>query len=110
MTKAGHGKIARAQNGDFELIDPLDYMLLDKLEANGTMLGGLYPLGTTVTSLKGKFPMLDSNQISSRLRIMNAMGLLAKVQMVGGAGRGAWQRSAIGDAELDKWKEQHGTD
>lgn len=95
----------RAARGEYELVEPLDYLLLGELPEAGTMLAGLYQIGSTVAELEKKFP-LTSSQIHARIRSLHVQGLVVKVKTFGtGAGKWSWQRSEEGSALVDKWKE-----
>lgn len=97
----------KAARGEYELIEPLDYLLLSELPEIGTTLAGLYQIGSTVAELEKKFP-LTSSQIHARIRSLHVQGLVTKVKQMGSAGKWAWQRSEAGTAVVDKWKETQG--
>lgn len=103
----------RGQAGDYsDLVLPLDRMILENLTPEGTTMSGLYPIGSSVISVvkainanhKGA---LISSQVSSRIRIMNQLGLVVKVKSLGQGhgGKAAWQRSVKADELLKQWSE-----
>lgn len=94
-----------AKKGDFSwMVEPLDYLILKELPDEGTNVGGMYQLGTTVSSMSEKFPV-GSNVLSGRLRALSMGGLTRKIRMVAES-RGkdyAWQKTVFGKEVLDKW-------
>lgn len=94
---------------DYELIVPLDYVILDRLMDEGTMMGGIAPLGTAVSELRKRKPLdiLTPEEVSARLRNMNTQGLAIKVRTSGNK-RFVWQRSAEGLRMLTEYLEAHG--
>lgn len=100
----------RAARGEYELVDPLDYLILDKLQPEGTLFAGLYPLGDTVKALGAKFDQvkggLTGSFIVARLRPLRLQGLVVP-KNAGSSTRGktVWQRTARGTEVLTKWKE-----
>lgn len=106
----------RAARGDFEdLVLPLDFKILSFLPEVGELFAGLYPLGETVLNLSKKFVEvpggLPTPVITSRLRVMKAMGLVAPTRSgVGSAGNHVWQRTAAGTKYInDQKKASNGT-
>lgn len=91
-----------AKEGKISLVEPLDYLIMDTIQDEGTMLGEFYPLGTTVRDLvQNQFKGLDSDMISGRLRAMEQYGLTQHVQMPGARG---WQTTKMGQEWLTEWK------
>lgn len=98
-----------AARGEYDLVEPLDYLILELMEPEGSMVSGLYPLGTTVISMNKKLK-LSSPVISSRVRILHLMGLTKKVHSLGsGTGKKAWQRTPEADRLLKEWRESNGS-
>jgi hypothetical protein len=106
----------RAKRGEYELVEPLDYRLLEKLPPEGTTAFNLYPIGTTVKELSKDFKQIPQTQISARIRSMHVQGLAKKVRMLGAElgeqrkGRAsagsAWQLTESGAKLLANWKEK----
>lgn len=97
--------------GTLELIEPLDYLILDQLPIEGTMFAGAYPEGTTVLKLReiiagGK---LASSTISQRVRYMATYEMVVKVKGLGQHGRYVWQRTQKGDAMFKEWRARNGS-
>lgn len=99
-----------AEKGDLSfIIEPFDWIVLDLLPDEGTTVGGFYQLGTTVKDLKDnnfKDADLTSDQISGRIRTLGAAGFARQVQMVGGRGKIAWQKTVKGKEVLATWQQQ----
>lgn len=96
----------RAREGDRSwLVEPLDYLLLQELPDEGTNIGGLYQLGTTIEAIAKKYDGLTSGVASGRIRAMNLAGMTKKVKMVAGGngGKYAWQITPFGKEVLEKW-------
>lgn len=92
----------RVKKGDLTvLIDPLDYLILDKTLDEGTMMGDYYPLGTTVKSLVKQFKGLTSDQVSGRMNLLRQADLVKTIRVTGG---NAYQRTRLGKEILEKWK------
>lgn len=102
----------KAKRGEYTLVEPLDYMILDFLHEDGQMFAGLYPLGDTVQGLHKKFTKeqqaaLPAVSLSSRLRVMNIQGLvIIKYSGVSAGGKMIWQRTKAGTGVVKKWKEE----
>lgn len=105
----------KAARGEYSLMEPFDYMVLEKLPEVGTLFAGLYPLGETAKSLISKFPKIEgkpipSTTMSSRLLVLHKQGLVSKIDTtVPGTGtRGSWQRTRAGTKLYKEWKEKTG--
>lgn len=99
----------RSARGDYELIEPLDYLLMEKLPEVGEMFAGLYPMGETVQNLSKKFPtpngLLDTTTITNRMRALDAQGLTSHTRSaISSNGSKIWQRTAKGTDLVRKWK------
>lgn len=91
----------QAEEGKFSLVMPLDKMIVEKLPLEGTLFGGLYPLGETALNLRKKhFRELTPDQISARLRSLQEQGLVASSPSVGTGGTLIWQRTKRGEDVL----------
>jgi hypothetical protein len=98
----------QARAGTLELIDPLDYLILDKLPKEGTTMGGIIPLGLSArdlaaTALKG---VLEGNAVGGRLTMMKMAGLATDVRTLGHKQSGirGWQITSLGEKYLADWK------
>lgn len=100
----------RAAEGDYDLVIPLDFKILEEMPAFGTTLAGMYELGTTVGSIAKTYPMVSSGSIAARVRNLHAMGICHMVKLIGGPGGAgktiAWQRTELGDRLLKEWKDK----
>lgn len=107
--KPGYERIAdKAARGVYSLVEPLDYLILDKLVDEGTTMGGYYPLGTTVVNLVKQFEkQVPSSVISGQLRSMYIQGLVVKIKIAGATAGHAWQRTERGVKALNEWKERN---
>lgn len=91
------------------MVVPLDFMILDKLPDEGTLMGGYFPITAFVEELGERhFKELTSDQIGGRLRSMAAIGLTVMVKTVG-AGKQSrrqhgWQRTEKGKEVLAAWQ------
>jgi hypothetical protein len=102
------GLASKAARGEYELVEPLDYMILDLLQDEGSMFADLYPLGETVPALVKKLGgKLTNSQLTSRVRILHIQGLIVqKKSLTNKSGSTTvWQRSKVGASLLNKWKE-----
>lgn len=94
----------RAAVGEYELIDPLDYKVLEVLPEEDAMFAGLYPLGETAQAISKKFDgVLDSHQVAQRLRVLSHQGLAVKKKALGSAETSIWQRTATGKEVFETW-------
>lgn len=91
---------------DLKLVDPLDYLILEKLPNEGELMGGYYPVAETVAKLRKKhFPDLSADEISGRLRSMLAADLTKHVNLGKGDQKG-WQITKRGRTVLEAWQQQ----
>ncbi|HXJ63280.1 MAG TPA: hypothetical protein VNN79_05960 [Actinomycetota bacterium] len=100
----------RAASGDYELIEPLDWYIIEMLHDEGEMFAGLYPLGDTAETIAKKFTQvkggLPVTVLSNRLRNLHAQNLVVRVEKAPGtAGKSIWQRTATGKKLYLAWKE-----
>ena len=105
---------ARAVEGDLsQLVDPLDFLLLEELPDEGTTVGGLYQVGESVQSLAKKFTQrsgvdLTTTLIASRMVSLKYHGLSRGVKMLGrNRGGNAWQRTVFGKEVAEEWRRNH---
>lgn len=101
----------RAARGEYQLVQPLDTMILKLLPTEGTLFGGLFPLGETTVNLAKKLSdeagqKVPVGIISTRMRVLHAQGLVVMVNSVGrpAGGTTVWQitkrgAEAIGSKE-----------
>lgn len=110
LTKRAKDLAAKAARGEYELIEPLDTMILDLLPVQGSLFGGLYPLGETVQNLEQKFKgQVKITTISTRLRLLHIQGLAVKTNSVSeGRGSTVWQRTSAATNLLNNRKEKKG--
>jgi hypothetical protein len=95
----------KSARGEYELVDPLDYMILDKLQDEGTTMGGYYPLADSVPGLrKAHFSDLPNTVVSARLRVMHIQGLVLQVKTVGS--KMGWQRTEAGKGVVEAWRQR----
>lgn len=103
-------RYVRAADRELDLVDPLDYLILAQLPNQGELMGGYYPVVTTVRDLKKRhFPQLGPSAISGRLRSMELVGLTMPVKVGGGGGGSSqrgWQITKKGKAVLAEWQQR----
>lgn len=89
------------------MIEPLDYVILDKLPEEDTNVG-LYQIGDTIKALRKKLgeDNISTGSLSARVRLLNMTGLVRSVRMVGTSGSAAYQTTVRGKEVLDRWKAQ----
>src|SRR5262245_22637427 len=100
--------LKRFKEGDRSMIvPPLDYLIIEQLPKEGTLAGGLYPIGETVPSVVKKLggKPLTTAIVSSRVRILGLVGMATKKKGVGGVGNFVWQITPLGEEELRTWKQ-----
>jgi hypothetical protein len=98
----------RFKEGDRSmLVEPLDYRIMELLPKEGTLAGGLYPIGESVPGIVKKLGggPLTVSMVSSRVRILNVLGLAVKKKGVGGVGNFVWQITKSGEEEVASWKQ-----
>lgn len=101
---------AKAARGEYQLIEPLDYKIMEALPEEGAMFAELYPLGETVANIAKKLPKaggkpLPSSLIQTRIRMMKVQGLVINTNSVGGSRGSVWQRTKVGTEVFNRWKE-----
>lgn len=84
--------------GEYELVEPIDTLVMEMIPEEGTLFGNLYPLGETAKSLAKKLStkeaVLTATMVSQRLRALNIQGLVVKKKSIGsGGGSLVWQRT-----------------
>lgn len=103
----------KAKRGEFNLVEPLDYLILEKLPEQGSLFGGLFPLGETVANIAKNLPKLEgkmfpSDIVTSRVRSMQLQGLTLHTK--GATSTRIWQRTPRATQLFNAWKEkQRGT-
>lgn len=109
-TKGVEKLAEKGRLGNYQLIEPLDLILMGHLPKEGALFGGLYPLGETVQNLYLKFEKkVKITTISTRLRVLNIQGLVVNTMSVSeGRGKTVWQRTPKGDQLLADRKEKKG--
>lgn len=97
----------RAAEGEYELVDPLDYLILDNLPEEGTTIGGILPLGATVSDIaKNKLGIeVESSMISGRMVSLKTAGLAVVISMARSDSAG-WQITKLGEKILAEWKDK----
>lgn len=102
-----HHLAEKAAAGIYNLVAPIDYLLLSFLPDEGELFAGLHPMTESVQNLKKKFStdqqkVLTSSLVSTRLRVLALQALAVRVKI--GERDGGWQRTPAGVAELKKWE------
>ena len=92
--------------GEYSLVEPLDYLILAELQEEGTLMGGYYPLATHVKALHKHFKKeLPITMLSARLRVLHQQKLAVPVgassQRISG-----WQRTAKGKELVEAWQQE----
>ena len=105
----------KIEQGIYELVAPLDYMILDFMPEEGAMFAGLYPLGETAANLLKKFTpeqqkAMKSTLIAARLVSLNVQKLAINMRAGGTTEKRVWQRTKKGTEVLNEWKETNGGD
>jgi hypothetical protein len=101
----------KAKKGNYYSPMPLDFELLRRMPAEGTMLG-FHVLALTAkhitTELNKTAPpggALTSHNVTARLRSMHVAGYVTPVQVMGASTSGqGWQRTPKGEAFLKEQK------
>lgn len=93
------------------LIVTVDVPILELLPREGTLVGGLRPLGMTMNGVRDrlntKYPdaRLTSNELSTRLRVLHHYELVTTVAIMGASGRHGWQITETGQRWLDEHRD-----
>jgi hypothetical protein len=91
--------------GIYEMVEPLDYLILDALPKQGMTLGGVTPLGETARNLQAtKFSVLEVSAIAGRLHALGAAGLAVPIKMAAAKGSKGWQVTPQGRKYVEAWK------
>jgi hypothetical protein len=93
------------------LVEPLDFLILDLLPPEGTTAFGVYPDGQTAASLSKQIGegRLKTSTFSTRLRVLKLMDYTTSKRGISGATKGqVWQRTEAGEKALHRWKADHG--
>lgn len=95
----------KLERDGIELVDPLDYKILELLPVEGTTMSGLYPLGTLVKEVSRTLK-IPSGVATGRVRYMDYAGLVKQIKALGsGTAKHAWQRTFLGDKYLTEWRD-----
>jgi len=112
MPKGGmYERIAeRAAQGDFTLVEPMDYMILGHLNDEGTMFANAYQLAHTATQLsRDVFSSAITPQvIGPRMNSLKTQGLVVGVKVPGNLGKNAYQRTMTGKKIYEDWSRKNG--
>jgi DNA-binding PadR family transcriptional regulator len=105
MKEAGWQNLKqRAARGDYDLVDPLDYLILEMLPDEGELVMNFYPLAVTANELiKKKFTMFSPGQMAGAIKRLQIQGLAARVRTSGTKSFG-YQRTAKGKELFVKWQ------
>lgn len=90
----------------FEMVEPLDYLILDMLPNEGTLFAGAYPSGKSVSELKREIGegQISSGTFSRRLQAMSEEDLVVVKKGVGTNGDRIWQATPRGRNVVERWK------
>lgn len=91
-------------DGQYQIIEPLDYLILEQLQDEGTLMGGYYPLATNVAALKKHFKELPSTLLSARLRVLGMQDLVVNIATAGS--KNGWQRTPKGKELMEAWQQR----
>jgi len=86
--------------------EPLDYLILDILPVEGTLIFGAYSDGKTsaeISKLVGD-GTIPTTLIGNRVRVLHELGLVIRLLGLGTSGRNIYQRTQFGTELLAKWK------
>lgn len=95
------------ETGEYELVLPLDTLILGVLEKEGSTFGGLYEIGTPAPEIIKKLSLdgkMKASQVGSRLNTLRMQGLAKRVRLLGAKSGWGWQRTGAGDVLLAKMK------
>lgn len=95
----------KAAKGEYELVEPLDYLILERLPDEGELVMGYYPMAATVPQLRkeGFGEVLSAGEMGGALKRLNIQGIVARVTTRGTKSFG-YQRTELGKNLLKKWK------
>lgn len=106
MSKSGEWKnlTQRAKEGNYDLVEPLDYMIIDLLPNDGELVMGYYPFAKTPRHLQEeKFKELSVAEIAGCLKRLSLQDLVARVRTRGAREYG-YQRKPQAVKLLREWK------
>jgi hypothetical protein len=102
----------RAAQGDYTLIDPLDYKIIEVLHDEGEMFAGAYPLASGVSQINREAfdGQLKNQMLGPRFNSLAMQGLIVQVLVPGNMGKHAYQRTAEGKKVLNEWRRRNGSE
>jgi DNA-binding PadR family transcriptional regulator len=95
-----------AARGIYDLVAPMDYMILGFLKDEGTTVLGLYPEGHTAGQIiRDVFERkIGANILAPRLGSLRAQGLIVALTGPGTGGHNAYQVTPTGKRLYQEWK------
>lgn len=102
----------KSARGEFELIDPMDYMILELLPDEGELVMGYYPFTKDADTLvKERFTDMRPGQLAGNMRRLIIQGLVIRVRTRAAKSRShGYQRTAQGRKLFDEWKKNQPPD
>lgn len=98
----------KAAAGEYDLIVPLDYLILELLPEEGDLVMGYYPFTKTSAQLvKERFKEIRPGQLATTLSRLKKQGLVVRVRTRGAHDFG-YQRTPAGKKLYESWKQQQG--
>ena len=103
----------KAARGEYSLVEPLDYYIMEKLPEEGTLFAGMFPLGETIANVAINLPKVEGKPfprdiVAVRMRALKLQGLALPTK--GATSTKIFQRTRKASVLLKAWKEkQDGT-
>lgn len=95
----------RADQGEYELIEPLDYLILEILPDEGELVMGYYPFAKSSSHLvKERFKEMQPAQIAQDVRRLTRQRLAIQVKVR--SSEHGWQRTKKGKEVFEEWKQR----
>jgi hypothetical protein len=93
----------KADKGEFTLIEPLDYLILEILPDEGELVMGFYPFAKSSGQLvKERFTSFTPSQMAQDVRRLLRQRLAVQVRIR--ASEHGWQRTKRGKEVYEAWK------
>ena len=98
----------KASQGIYDLVEPLDYLILELLPEEGELVMGYYPLTKTTRQLqKEKFADFSPGEMAGCMKRLSLQSLVVRVRTRGRKQSSyGYQRTAKGKELYEEWKKK----
>lgn len=101
----------KAARGEYTLVEPLDWFIIEKLPEEGTLFAGVFPLGETIANIAVNLPKVEGKPfpreiVATRMRSLKLQGLAKPTR--GANSTKVFQRTHKASRLYKEWKEKQG--